>query len=258
MKRMIGLTLACAMLCSNAMSASAEDTLFTVNCSVKNSNSESDVWATFKNDGVLTISGTGKMDSYFLTDSADDSPNYPWSSDEYKNAVTSVVIEEGVTYVDIFSHLPKLRHICLPNSLESINPFNWGLCLNLETAFIPAGIDTTETGNIFPHAADNFTVYGYKDTTAEEFAGRYEYNFRAMGDMNSDGSVDISDATEILNKFARAGAGIDEPETDDGAPDTADINRDDTIGIDDATIALTYYASTAAGEDFDWTELAAE
>lgn len=255
MKRMIGLTLACTMLCSLAMPVSADDVLFTVDCSVKNSNSESDVWATFKNDGVLTISGTGKMDSYFLTDGAEESPDYPWTSDEYKNAVTSIVIEEGVTFVDVFSMLPELKHIHFANSIESINPFDWALCLNLETAFIPAGIDTTETGNVFKFAADNFTVYGYKNTTAEEFAGRYEYNFHAMGDMNSDGSVDLSDATEILNRFARAGAGIDEPETEDGVPDTADVNQDETVGIDDATIALTYYASAAAGEEFNWTEL---
>ena len=261
MKRMIGLTLACAMLCSIAMPVSADNSLFTVECTgYQETNSDSEVWAALNTDGVMTISGTGAMDycGLMFMDSGDREFNPPWlSNKDYKNLVEKVIIEEGVTDVRDMGAFPNLKSVYLPDSIEEIGAFEFVLCPSLENLFISPGT-VSITPNKFKIVSENFTMYGYKGTYAEEYAGTYEYNFRAMGDMNSDGSVDLSDATEILNRFARAGAGIEEPETEDGAPDTADVNQDETVGIDDATIALTYYASTAAGEEFDWTKCAAK
>ena len=251
---MIGLTLACAMVCSLAMPVSADDVLFNVDCSVKDSNAGSDVWASLDNDGVLTISGTGRMDSYIVFDEDSERPDYPWLADEYKSSVTTIVIEDGVTFVDVGSTMPELKNLYFPNTLEFINPFDWVLCTKLETAFIPAGIDTSESGDIFQLAADNFTIYGYKGTSAEEYAGTYEYSFRAMGDMDADNVIDLSDASEILSLYAGIAAG-NTAAADSESPDAADVDQDGVVGLSDASCVISYYAQNAAGLAADWNEL---
>ena len=261
-KRWIGILTAVIMTAATAAEVTASDELFTVDCSKRYSNAEnSDVWATMTTDGVLTIYGTGKMDSYFFEDE-DVDDGYPWGNNENAELIDTIVVEEGVTYVNMVYMLPNLKHLYLPNSLESVNPFNWVLCTNLETVFIAP--DTIINGDdIFMFAADNFTMYGYKGTYAEAYAAEFAYNFKAMGDMNGDGSVDLEDASDIIRTYAQHASGGDvsvyqAAAEESTAPDLADVNRDGAVEIADATLTMKYYAQTAAGLDADWTQLLTE
>lgn len=70
-------------------------------------------------DGVLTISGTGSMTSYYSTGSI------PWY--EYKENIVSVVIEDGITSVGYlaFNGLANLAAVTLPETLKTIGGFSF-------------------------------------------------------------------------------------------------------------------------------------
>ena len=67
-------------------------------------------------DGVLTISGIGKMEDYTEN-------SYPWCA--YKTSIKEVTIEDGVTSIGAyaFKNCAILTEITIPNSVISI-----GIC----------------------------------------------------------------------------------------------------------------------------------
>lgn len=73
-----------------------------------------------------------------------------------------------------------------------------------------------------------------------------EYTFYSVGDMDSDGDVDIADATLILQFYAELMAGLETTFSGDQWSNV-DCNGDGSIAIDDATLALEYYAISMAG-----------
>ena len=82
-------------------------------------------------DGVLTISGTGAIDSY--------KSEAPWES--FGDQIQTLVIEEGVTTIGEYNFvgLMGLTDIYLPASLEYIGPnaFVYGMGDNIENVYIP-------------------------------------------------------------------------------------------------------------------------
>ncbi len=62
-------------------------------------------------------------------------------------------------------------------------------------------------------------------------------------DTDGNGTVQITDATAILESYANTAAGIAAA----SAENPMDVNGDGTVGIDDATFVLTVYAELAAG-----------
>lgn len=68
------------------------------------------------------------------------------------------------------------------------------------------------------------------------------------GDVNNDGKVDISDATDVLRIYAESAASADSSELIlKDASVNADVNGDGKVDIADATLVLETYANTAAG-----------
>ncbi len=99
---------------------------------------EDAVW-TLTKDGVLTVSGTGRMrdaDPGFL---GFDYP-LPWAG--FGPRVTSVVIEEGITSVgeSAFAGCEALKDVTLPESLTEIGSKAFEDCTTLEKVDIPAGV----------------------------------------------------------------------------------------------------------------------
>lgn len=68
-----------------------------------------------------------------------------------------------------------------------------------------------------------------------------------LGDVNGDGKTDISDATAVLEYYAKNAAGIEAGEFTDDQGYAADVNSDGIIDIADATKILEIYANNAAG-----------
>ena len=90
----------------------------------------------------------------------------------------------------------------------------------------------------------NFTEILAKYGTVTETGGD-------MGDVNTDGSVNITDATLALTEYAYGAANLPTSLTDTQRT-AADTDGDGAITIADATAILTYYAQLAAGLNPAW------
>ena len=125
MKKITAILTAASITAAMAMPVSAAEEVYRVNCSSFGADG-SDVWASLDADGVLTISGTGGMDSFgFFFEDDVRSPDYPWQNSEDANLIKKIVVEEGVTHFDMVWQTPEAKSLYLPNSLESIDLFEF-------------------------------------------------------------------------------------------------------------------------------------
>lgn len=83
--------------------------------------------------GVLTISGIGAMADY-------QSGYTPWES--YRNQITSLVIEEGVTQIGTyaFAYLQSMTEVSFPESLTAIGDNAFQSCFELTDLTLPEGL----------------------------------------------------------------------------------------------------------------------
>ncbi|MBO4934834.1 MAG: leucine-rich repeat protein [Clostridia bacterium] len=90
-------------------------------------------------DGVLTISGTGQMEDYFIWE---DYPA-PWG-----RAVKSVIISEGVTSIGCYAFYgcAELTSISIPDSLKNIYSYAFYGCTGLTDTALHEGVQTIEYG----------------------------------------------------------------------------------------------------------------
>ena len=89
-------------------------------------------------NGVLTISGTGEMSSYYLENG--DDRHGPWN--DYLEAFTSIVGEEGVTAIGEygFAKCSNVTSASLPSTLTNIEWRAFSDCKNLTTLEIPSSV----------------------------------------------------------------------------------------------------------------------
>ena len=116
---------------STSITASAESAPTSGKCG-KNVN-----W-TLDSDGVLTISGKGKMDDYV----SNTSPFYN------RNDIISVVIKSGVTSIGstAFYECDNLTSVTIPNSVTSIGVGVFVHCSSLASITIPSSITSIDKG----------------------------------------------------------------------------------------------------------------
>ena len=90
---------------------------------------------TLDEEGTLTISGTGAMDSA------------PWK----QKKIQKVIIEEGVTTItrSAFSECKDLTSVSLPDSLTEIAEFAFDFCEGLTSVTIPKGVEAIYTPGTF-------------------------------------------------------------------------------------------------------------
>lgn len=115
----------------------------------ENSCGENLIWKV--EDGVLTISGTGEMDDYTMTDEPIDPANAwlcyssaPWG----KETLKKVILEDGVTSIGQYAFVgqEQLNELVLPGSLESIGEEAFESCWNLKKLRLPEGVKRIEDG----------------------------------------------------------------------------------------------------------------
>ena len=113
---------------STSITASAESTATSGKCG-------DNVSWTLK-DGVLTISGKGKMNDY-----SGDSPF------AYRTDIKSVVIKSGVTSIgeNVFEYCESITSITIPNSIKSIGLQAFLRCTSLKSITLPSSV--TNIGN---------------------------------------------------------------------------------------------------------------
>lgn len=88
------------------------------------------------NDGVLTISGNGRMTDYAYRD------DRPWN--EYMSEITTVVIERGITYIGMnsFADCRGITSVTIPDSVIDIGARSFVTCVGLVSITIPDSVVT--------------------------------------------------------------------------------------------------------------------
>ena len=80
--------------------------------------------------------------------------------------------------------------------------------------------------------------------------------FPELGDADMSGSVNASDASQILVFYSLASTGKT-PVYKDGQQQRADVNKDGMVDSNDATIVMVYYAAASTGQDTNWDKMLA-
>ncbi len=87
-------------------------------------------------DGVLTISGSGKM----CGSNATSISSFPWH--KYANDIETIIIENGITKISegAFAGLTNLVNVVIPNSVRSIGASAFEGCTSLNSVIIPGSV----------------------------------------------------------------------------------------------------------------------
>jgi hypothetical protein len=162
-------------------------------------------------------------------------------------SLTSVTIPDSVTSINnqTFWNCTSLASITIPNSITSIGEYAFDGCTSLTSVTIPSSV--TSIGNkAFGYYYDedldeyvkveDFTIYGYTNSRAERYANENGIDFISLGnnpmrlgDVNGDGKVNITDATEIQKYF------VELLDFTDSQKSVADTNGDGEVDIADVT-----------------------
>ena len=137
MKRKIVSALLCVLLLASLLPVSAfADTTASGTCG------DNLTW-TLDGDGTLTISGTGKMEDYYLSNN---DTTAPWG--ENCSLIKSVVISDGVTRIGYyaFSGCSSLTSVTIPHGVTSIGGWAFSGCSSLTSVTIPDSVTSIEWG----------------------------------------------------------------------------------------------------------------
>ena len=149
-------------------------------------------------NGVLTISGTGKMDRYGYNSKPDGSgvTSAPWG--EYYEAIERVVIENGVTSIGdrAFDNCTEIKGVSISDSVESIGSSAFRDCSILTSIVIPDSVES-----IGSYAFSGCS--GLETVTLGNRLKTIEYD--TFCDCTSLKSVVISDSVESIENGAFAG-----------------------------------------------------
>ena len=93
-------------------------------------------WTLYDN-GELRVSGTGEMENYWFTDSADVDMS-PWT--DYKDSIRKIEVEEGVTSIGVYAfwQCQNLKTVNLSNTVTHLGEGAISVCEQLETVSMPA------------------------------------------------------------------------------------------------------------------------
>lgn len=133
-----------------------------------------------------------------------------------------------------FYNCPKLTNVLIPNMVKKIEKSSFGYEGDIFNDY-----DEYCSENII----NNFKIQGYSDTTAEKYAKENGIDFISLGnspmrsgDVNGDGKIDITDATEIQKYL------VNLVNFDNTQKSVADTNGDGKVSIADATLIQKYIA----------------
>jgi len=158
--------------------------------------------------------------------------------------ITSVTIPNSVISIKYyaFHHCENLKNVNIQNGVESIDFGAFAFCSNLENVKIPDSVNyigsvmyefgafeccdnLTKITILNPKCrisdnivyggktiSDTATIYGYDNSTAQEYAEKYNYKFESLGeapkketatgDANGDNKINMSDAVLIMQSIS--------------------------------------------------------
>ena len=135
---------------------------------------------------------------------------YIGSSAFYGTAIESIVIPSTLTeiYYGIFTNCANLKSVTLKEGLVDICDGSFQGCTSLKEILIPSTV-TNIGSNVFNN---NMIIHGYTNSYAQAYVDYHYYNSnlthtfveieRMMGDVNGDGTVNVTDVTELQKYLA--------------------------------------------------------
>ncbi|MCH5296109.1 MAG: leucine-rich repeat protein [Ruminococcus sp.] len=158
---------------------------------------------------------------------------YTYKGDMPEN--TSITLEDGTRGISdyAFESCEFLTSITIPDSVEYIGEYAFGYIWDEDEWWYKP--------------VDNFTIYGYTGSLAEEYAHENGFIFisvgeapmPSLGDVNGDGKISIDDVTDIQKYVANMLAFTENQEA------LADVDMDGKVSIDDVTLIQKYLAGMA-------------
>ncbi len=197
--------------------------------------------------------------------------------------LTSVTILEGVTVIGAwaFSGCEKLEYVSIPASMDSICDFAFLGCKSLTHLKIPEGVTEIDYGAfadctslsslILPKSVTtieeeafsgctSLTLSVYKDSYAHKYAETNSIPYvliggdATLGDVNGDGSVDATDASDILVASTEKAVGHENALTE-AQQKAADVNKDGQFDAVDASYILIYSTRKGTGQESAFGDL---
>ena len=140
-------------------------------------------------DGVLTISGKGKMNDYMNVYPGNN--RAPW----YKSDIKRIIIDDGVTTIgwSAFSDCRSLTSVTIPNSVTTIGGWAFSICSSLTSVTIPNSV-TTIGDNAFMGCSSltSVTIPNSVTTIGSE----------AFSDCTNLQKVNIGNSVKTIGEFA--------------------------------------------------------
>lgn len=188
-------------------------------------------------------------------------------------------IPDSVTAIPYgaFQNCESLESIVLPSSVSKIGEFAFSDCKKLNKITIEnpkceiyaSQLTINSSTESIANIVFNGTICGSGGSTAEAYANKYGYKFKAVssssskpvtpskpvvptvnnatfGDPNGDEMIDSSDASLVLVEYSSLSTGGGSLFTKSMTA-AADVNKDDTVDSSDASLILQYYAYLSTG-----------
>lgn len=184
----------------------------------------------------------------------------------------SLVINSGVTTIEKEAALntPALERIVIPDSVSSVGEYAFCYLCEFhkvnEGSYVGYYEYTLNADNLKEYNCGSGSAaekYGIDNGIIEVFEGEFYYENKVfptippkihniMGDPNSSGAVDASDASTVLAEYSAVQTGKKETFTETQKK-MADVNRDGAVDAVDASEILRYYADLSTGKTPSWS-----
>lgn len=122
---------------------------------------------------------------------------------KYTGSETDVKLSRDYGFVmlseigrNAFEGCDFVETVTLPYQIEYIDEYAFKDCASLRSIALPATVKSIDP-TAFEGCGALDTVYGLKNTYAEEFALANNYNFTAVGDIDGDGEITLADYTTV-------------------------------------------------------------
>ena len=183
---------------------------------------------TLDDEGVLTISGNGKMQDFEWN------PDLPWGQE-----ISKVIIENGVTSIGDYSfyECTGMTSVTIPDSVMSIGAHAFFECTNLTSAKIPDSVTNIENSAFANCSGMKNVVIGNGITNINDFmfAGCYSLTNISIPDgVTSIGGCAFEECTALTNIIIP-----------DSVTDIRDYAFDDTAWLNSKPDGLVYAGKVA-------------